>query len=63
MKTQQVMLKREFDATTAATAASTDKPEPRRPYATPHLHEIGSLSRLQAYGFNYRDGTRYKCTY
>ena len=33
---------------------------PRQEYQTPSLHELGTLGKLQAVGFNWRDGRRYK---
>ena len=34
-----------------------------RPYQTPNLHDLGSLAKLQRYGFYYNDGKRYKDDY
>jgi hypothetical protein len=43
-------------------AASEPSPNATKvtPYQAPELHDLGDLKQLQAYGPNYRDGTRYQ---
>jgi hypothetical protein len=50
----------ELHAAPVNTQAPAGRAEAPRSYQKPALHELGSLGRLQAYGFNYFDGRRYK---